>query len=222
MQTGGQEASVARKRPAETDVVRLVEGGEETAEADSDKRIALKRKAEGDASESEMENSVMNSPAELWLKEDDPDGEIDLLILQQRDRYVASDHETGGDKPVCEEPKTLFPHDWCGWDHTDDTSGKLLNNTHVEKAGAEEMSVIRELGVWEFADIHRDVVFGTRWVDINKGDENKPFYRGRLVVQHYKRQADWSFFTATPPLEALRSLLICATIEERGTASCVD
>ena len=49
-------------------------------------------------------------------------------------------------------------------------------------------------------------MFGTRWVDINKGDETKPFYRSRLVVQEYKRQADWSFFTAT--------LLICATIDE--------
>ena len=54
----------------------------------------------------------------------------------------------------------------------------------------------------------------TRWVDINSGDENKPFYRSRLVVQEYKRQADWSFSPATPPLEALRSLLICGTIEE--------
>ena len=214
-QTGGQEASVARKRLAETDVVRLAAGAEETAEADSDKRIALKRKAEGDASDSEMEDSVMKF-IHLWHKEDDPDGEIDLLILQQRDRYVASMHETAGDKPVCEEPKTLFPSDECGWDYIDDTSGKLLNNTLVEKAGAEEMSVIRELGVWEVADRPRDVVFGTRWVDINKEDENKPFYRSRLVVQDYKRQADWSFFTATPPLEALRSLLICATIEERS------
>ena len=51
-----------------------------------------------------------------------------------------------------------------------------------------------------------EVVFGTRWVDINKGDETKPFYRSRLVVQEYKRQADWSFFTA--------NLLICATIDE--------
>ena len=39
----------------------------------------------------------MNSLAELWHREDDPDGEVDLLILQQRDRYVASVHETGGD-----------------------------------------------------------------------------------------------------------------------------
>ena len=33
-------------------------------------------------------------------------------------------------------------------------------------------------------------------------------------MQEYKRQADWSFFPATPPLEALRSLLICKTIKE--------
>ena len=39
-------------------------------------------------------------------------------------------------------------------------------------------------------------------------------YRSRLVVQEYERKADWSFFTATPPFEALRSLLICATIDE--------
>ena len=57
-------------------------------------------------------------------------------------------------------------------------------------------------------------MFGTQWVDINNGDETKPFYRSRLVVPEHTRQADWSFFTATPPLEALRSLLICATIDE--------
>ena len=32
----------------------------------------------------------MDSIVELWHKEDDPDGEVDLLILQHRDRYVAS------------------------------------------------------------------------------------------------------------------------------------
>ena len=91
----------------------------------------------------------------------------------------------------------------------------MLNNTLVEKASAEEISVIRELGVWEVVDRpHKGAVVGTRWVDINSGDENKPFYLSRLVVQEYKRQADWSFFPATPPLEALRSLLICGTIEE--------
>ena len=63
-------------------------------------------------------------------------------------------------------------------------------------------------------DPRDEVVFGIRWVDINKGDENKPYFLSRLVVQEYKRQEGWSFFTASPPLGALRSLLICATIEE--------
>ena len=100
----------------------------------------------------------MNSFAELWHREHETDGEVDLLILQQRDRNVASVHETGGDKPVCEEPKTLFPYDFFGWDYIDDTSGKLLNHTLVEKARDEEISVICELGVWEVVDKPRDEV----------------------------------------------------------------
>ena len=179
---GGHEAPVTRKRSAETDAERLEEEVK-NAEADTDIRLALKRKAEGDPNDSEVENTVMNSLAELWRENDDPDGEIGLLICQQRDRYVASVHETGTDKPVCEESKTPFPYDECGWDYVDDTSGKLLNNTLVEKARTEEISVIRELGVWEVVDRPRgEVVFGTRWVDINKGDKNKHFHRSQLVV----------------------------------------
>ena len=134
---------MTRKRSAETDPERLEEEDAETVPADADKRIALKRKAKNDPSDSEVDGSVMSSFAELWHREDDPDSEVDLLIFQQRDRCVASVHETGGDRPVCQEPKTPFPYDECGWDHIDDTSGKLLNNTLAEKARAEEISVIR-------------------------------------------------------------------------------
>ena len=81
----------------------------------------MKRKAEGDTSDSEMEDSAMNWLAALQHKEDDPDGEVDLLILQQRDRCV---YETRADKPVCKHQDTPFPYDECGWDHIDDTSGK--------------------------------------------------------------------------------------------------
>ena len=87
----------------------------ETAETDSDKRIGMKRKAEGDPSDPEEEDSVMNSLAKLWDQENDPDSEIDLLIFEKRNHYVAS-VETGTDKPVCARTKTLFPYDECGWD----------------------------------------------------------------------------------------------------------
>ena len=50
-QTGGQEAPVTRKRSAGTDAERLEE--EVTiAEADSDRPLALQRKAEGDPNDS--------------------------------------------------------------------------------------------------------------------------------------------------------------------------
>ena len=66
--------------------------------------------------------------------------------------------------------ETPFPCDEWSWDYIDDTGDKLLNNTLVEKARVQEMSVIRELGVWEVVDRpHDEVVFGTRWFDINKG-----------------------------------------------------
>ena len=74
--------------------------------------------------------------------------QLDSCPSNGRYRYVASVRETGGDKPLCEEPKTPIPYDECAWDYIDDTSGKLLNNTLVEKARAEEISVTRELGVW--------------------------------------------------------------------------
>ena len=71
-QTSGQEAPVKRKRSAEINAERVEEGAAETATTDFDKRTALKRKAEGDPSDSEVEDSAMNSLAELWHKEEDP------------------------------------------------------------------------------------------------------------------------------------------------------
>ena len=207
MEIGLQEAPATRKRFAETDAERLEEEVT-SAEADSDRCLALKRKAEGDPHDSEVENTVMDSLVESWRENNDPNDEIDLLICQHRDQYVASAHETGTDRPVFEEPRTPFP--------CDEVDG-ITSTTRVASCSTalssirrriEEISVIRELGVWEVVDRPRgDVVFGTRWVDINKGDENKPFYRSLLVVQEYKRQADWSFFTNTPPLEGTAKIV---------------
>ena len=85
-----------------------------TTDASTSTRVKANSNDPGDLdghNDPQMEDPLMNSLAKLWHRENDPDDEVDLLILQQRDRYVASVHETGGDKPVCEEPKTLFfPH----------------------------------------------------------------------------------------------------------------
>ena len=108
---------------------------------------------------------MLNLFEELWHRENDPDDEVDLIVMQQRDCYVASVHETGGDKPVCEEPKT--PSLMMNADGT-------TSMTRVASCSTTHLSIIRELGVWEVVDRPCDeVVFGTRWVDINKEDETK-------------------------------------------------
>ena len=45
-----------------------------------------------------------------------------------------------------------------------------------------------------------------KWVDVNKGDELRPYYRSRIVAKEFRSGAGskWDFFTATPPLESLR------------------
>ena len=50
-----------------------------------------------------------------------------------------------------------------------------------------------------------------KWVDANKGDDEDPNYRSRLVAKDFKRKGDNSIFAPTPPLEALRALLLMAT-----------
>ena len=39
---------------------------------------------------------------------------------------------------------------------------------------------------------------GCRWVDINKGDEDNPEYRSRLVAKEIKKDRNQDLFAATP------------------------
>ena len=53
------------------------------------------------------------------------------------------------------------------------------------------------------------------WLDINKGDDDKPIYRSRAVGKEFNDRAISGLFAGTPPLEALRSLVSeAATIGE--------
>ena len=68
MRTGSQETPDTRKRSAETDAERPEEEAT-SAEADSLRSLALKRKAEGELDDSGnpgVEDSVMNSLAKSW------------------------------------------------------------------------------------------------------------------------------------------------------------
>ena len=56
---------------------------------------------------------------------------------------------------------------------------------------------------------------GTMWVDVSKGDDEEPNCRSRLVAKDYRRKGDDSIYAPTPPLEAIRTLLMMAATPKR-------
>ena len=57
-----------------------------------------------------------------------------------------------------------------------------------------------------------------KWVDVNKGDDEEPEYRCRLVAKDIKRKYDEAIFAATPPLEGKKLLFSLATTGTKGSA----
>ena len=91
----------------------------------------------------------------------------------------------------------------------------------VKEARQKEMQYVKDKGVW--TKIPRAVaqargwkIVKTRWIDINKGDDENPVYRSRLVGKEFNDGNMDGIFAGTPPLEALRYIVHeAATVDER-------
>ena len=103
----------------------------------------------------------------------------------------------------------------------DDVSGKKLESESVLKAREDERkgvvrhNVFTKVPIQECFDNTGCAPVSTKWIDINKGDENDPDYRSRWVGREFKgndRDRD-DLFAATPPLEAKRSLIAMASCQ---------
>ena len=65
-------------------------------------------------------------------------------------------------------------------------------------------------------------VITTRWIDTNKGDQEKPNYRARLVGREIKTDERPDLFAATPPLESLRYIVSkCASNQLGSKRFCI-
>ena len=153
-----------QKRPAES-------GGETSKPKDS--RAASAQASKGTKRPLESE------------RPDDIDQCLMDLITEDWDKYLQSIE--GESEPVCEEKIPLPPEledEAATWFYYDDISGKVLDAKGVEKARRDE---IEKFPVWEKIPRHKmpkgTRTIGTRWVDVNKQDEENPLYRSRLVAQ---------------------------------------
>ena len=102
--------------------------------------------------------------------------------------------------------------------YRDDLTGQLLKDELVVQARAAELLYFHTKGVWikvpkgrAKQDTGRQPI-SVRWVDVNKGDEQNPNYRSRLVARQLKAtdQSGDSYFAPAPPLGALRAVLSLA------------
>ena len=121
--------------------------------------------------------------------------------------------------PDDEENQNQWQEAW------DDTSGKELDPSGVRAARALEIEHVNAKKVWRKiprAEARRQgcKMIGTRWVDIDKGDDEKPDYRSRLVAKEFNNGQEEGLYASTPPLEALRWILShAATIEHQSRKS---
>ena len=121
------------------------------------------------------------------------DGEtaITNLLLSHRKGFLGALHaklqEPPEVLPVCGEQFDIDPE--TPW-YYDDVSGKPLDTQMVQAARREECQVIQTMGVWEpIPRPKNEKVISTRWVDVNKGDEQRPKYRSRLVARELKAKS---------------------------------
>jgi hypothetical protein len=104
----------------------------------------------------------------------------------------------------------------------DQYTGLPLDAELVRAGRREEIKFMELLKVWTPATLEECVAetgaqpIPTKWVEHNKGDDDRPEVRCRLVAQETRRRSTIevsdaaAVFSATPPLEAIRSILSLA------------
>ena len=106
---------------------------------------------------------------------------------------------------------------WCAWEGVEDGD--------VKAGLKEEMEYMQRRGIWSVVDVEECWrVTGKRptsvkWVDTNKGTDEEPNVRCRLVARDFKGKDDKDredLFAATPPLELKRVLLSKAATRRRN------
>ena len=98
----------------------------------------------------------------------------------------------------------------------DDVKGGMMNMNDVRRAREEEIGYMKSRGIWREVDVEEcwrvtgKAPIGVRWVDTNKGSEERPEVRSRLVARDFRTKAkrdQEDLFAATPPIEAGRLVL---------------
>ena len=81
---------------------------------------------------------------------------------------------------------------------------------------AEKKAVWKKIPRWQAKGKGWEII-KSRWIDRNKGDDDNPNYRSRMVGKEFNDRKVEGIFAAAPPLEALRLLLSWAATSDTAT-----
>jgi len=147
---------------------------------------------------------------DVTMKEDEGDDDDDGGVKKKRRVQVLTpEEEMNLILQVYNEP----PRVWTT-KYIDEITGEPLDEEDVKKGEEEEMEFIRKSNL--YTKVRRSDVGGgqrvipVRWIRVNKGTQERPNVRCRLVAKEIKTYSDDSLFAATPPLEALKILITLA------------
>ena len=103
-----------------------------------------------------------------------------------------------------------------GTKYYDDVTGEQLDTKGAETARKTEMEEVSKHNLYTKVPVEKcwqatgAAPIKTKWIDINKGDRNKPEYRSRWVAKEIVHEKRDDLFAATPPLEMIKMLLSIA------------
>ena len=100
----------------------------------------------------------------------------------------------------------------------DDAKGGSLPVPLVREARKVEMQFVKDRDLYEYRPVSECLSktgappVSTKWVDTNKGDDNNPAIRSRLVAMECRKPWKQRWFAATPPIETLRFFVAIAAV----------
>ena len=128
----------------------------------------------------------------------------------------------GGRKTHSDKDDDILPVTGRSDKFVDALTGQPLPADLCKEARRVENQYFRDKGVWEMRSIQEAMrVTGRRpitirWVEVNKGDNDNPRIRSRLVAREIRGPGQEPCFAPTPPLESLRMVLSYAVTDLAG------
>ena len=143
-------------------------------------------------------------------------------VSHERGRVEVDADDAIGDLLDCEGIQAYVNAVHATGKYRDSLTGQPLDDALVEAARRQELEYFNSLPVWElrpWAEARArqgKPPISIKWVDVNKGDDECPNYRSRLVAREIRRPGESPIFAPTPPLESIRTILSLAATDLCG------